>query len=797
MPESATALTPVLVSERLARHKLRWLLDRLAHVVITLGGLSVILSILGIFVFLILEVAPLFFAPTGAQSGRFAAGPLPPALPQAAMIGLDEHQEVAYLVSAGARASAGAASDAPGPRARPGAAGASLSSAGARASAGASLSGSGAPIAFFSLPSGRQILPAVPATLAGANITAVARASGKGGRFGLGTDDGRVIPLTIELTPNFDKGTRETIPTVVARPPIQIAPTKDTIVRLAYQRTDAGTATAVLTESGRLWYSTVLPPSNAAAESTIHLVELTAQVPGTVTALVLDERGETLSIGTAGGTLYHFDVREDTQPALIETLAVASSTTPVTALTYLIGDRSMVIGTGAGEVSVWMPVRLSKESNATRLQFIRRLASHPAAVTGISPSQRDKGFITGDAQGNLFVHYSTSGQTLLRFSGDQSAIQTLMFAPKANGAIAMTETGQITTYTMHNPHPETTFASLFQPVWYEGYEQPEHVWQSSSGADDFEAKFGLTPLIFGTLKGTTYAMLLAVPLAVLGAIYTAMFMHPNLRAKIKPTIEIMAALPTVVLGFLAGLWIAPLLERIFPAVVAMFAVIPISVVLAALLWQVVPFTVRNRIRPGFEALLLMPVIIGAVALCLSQNTLIESLLFDSHYKEWLATHLDLRYDQRNALVVGFAMGFAIIPIIFSISEEALSNVPRNLIAGSLALGATRWQTLARLVFVSASPGIFSALMIGFGRAVGETMIVLMATGNTPIMEWSLFNGFRTLSANIAVEIPEAPHGGTLYRTLFMAALLLFVITFIVNTGAEMIRHRLRKKYSQF
>lgn len=760
MAESATATASVSVPESLARHKLRRLLDRLAQVIITLGGLSVILSILGIFVFLILEVAPLFFAPTGAQSGRFAAGPLPLELPQAAMIGMDEHQEVAYLIKAGQAGSAG-------------------------------------PIAFFSLPSGKPLVTERPIALTGVNVTAVARASGKGGRFGLGTDDGRVIPLAIELTPNFDKGTRETVPTVVAGPPIQIDPAKDKIVRLAYQRTDAGTAAAALTESGRLWYSTVLPPSDAAAESVINPVELTAQVPGTVTALVLDGRGETLSVGTADGHLYHWDVRETGHPVLLERHKVSPSGSAVTALSYLIGDRSLVIGTGTGEVSVWMPVRVTKESNKTRLQPIHHFAPHPAAVTGISPSQRDKGFITGDAQGTLYVHYSTSEQTLLRLPGDGAAIGSLMFAPKANSAIAVTETGQIATYTLHNPHPETTFASLFQPVWYEGYERPEHVWQSSGATDDFEAKFGLTPLIFGTLKGTVYAMLLAVPLAVLGAIYTSMFMHPDLRAKIKPTIEIMAALPTVVLGFLAGLWMAPLLERIFPAVVAMFAVIPISVVLAALLWQVVPFTVRNRIRPGFEALLLMPVIIGAVVLCLSQNTLIESSLFGSNYREWIASNMGLRYDQRNALVVGFAMGFAIIPIIFSISEEALSNVPKHLIAGSLALGATRWQTLARLVFISASPGIFSALMIGFGRAVGETMIVLMATGNTPIMEWSLFNGFRTLSANIAVEIPEAPHGGTLYRTLFLAALLLFVITFIVNTGAEMIRQRLRKKYSQF
>jgi phosphate transport system permease protein len=754
--ESA-ALAAVAVSGQAARHKLRRFFDLLARLIITAGGMAVILSILGIFLFLIKEVAPLFSSAKGTQSSRFVVGPLPAGLPQAVMAGVDEQQEVAYLLRAG----------------------------------------SADQLSFFSLPAGTPLAAPLPPALSKTQVTAISRTSGKSERFGLGTKDGRVVPLTIEFATTFENGIRTIRPTVTTGAPIQIDPAKSPIVRLAFQQADAGPAAAILTEAGRLWFARVTPPRGADAEPTVAATDLTAQITGAVTALVLDGRGETLSIGTAGGHLYHYDVREGTQPILIETPTVAPPGIPVTALAYLIGDRSLVIGTGSGGVSVWMPVRLVKESNTTRLQAIHRFASHPAAVTGISPSQRDKGFITGDAQGNLSVHYSTSEQTILKFSGNGTPLQSVMFAPKANGAIAATETGQIVTYAIRNPHPEITFATLFKPVWYEGYERPEHVWQSSGATDDFEAKFGLTPLLFGTLKGTIYAMLLAVPLAVLGAIYTSMFMHPDLRAKIKPTIEIMAALPTVVLGFLAGLWMAPLLERIFPAVTAMFLVIPFSVILATLLWQFMPFTVRNHVRAGSEALLLMPVIVGVVLLCLSLNAQIESLLFGSDYKSWLANVFGVRYDQRNALVVGFAMGFAIIPIIFSISEEALSSVPRNLIAGSLALGATPWQTLARLVFVSASPGIFSALMIGFGRAVGETMIVLMATGNTPIMDWSLFDGFRTLSANIAVEIPEAPHGGTLYRTLFMAATLLFVITFLLNTGAEVIRQRLRKKYSQF
>ncbi len=142
------------------------------------------------------------------------------------------------------------------------------------------------------------------------------------------------------------------------------------------------------------------------------------------------------------------------------------------------------------------------------------------------------------------------------------------------------------------------------------------------------------------------------------------------------------------------------------------------------------------------------------------------------------------------------MGFAVIPIIFTLSEDALSSVPKHLTAGSFALGANKWETAIRVVLPTASPAIFSAVMIGLGRAIGETMIVLMATGNTPIMDWNIFNGFRALSANIAVEIPEAPHGGTLYRVLFLAAILLFFFTFILNTIAEVVRQRLRKKYGQ-
>jgi phosphate transport system permease protein len=179
---------------------------------------------------------------------------------------------------------------------------------------------------------------------------------------------------------------------------------------------------------------------------------------------------------------------------------------------------------------------------------------------------------------------------------------------------------------------------------------------------------------------------------------------------------------------------------------------------------------------------------------------VENLVFGGGFRWWLVGNADTGrgtvYDQRNSLVVGIAMGFAVIPILYTIAEDALSAIPESLKSAALGCGASPWQAAMRVVVPAAVPGIFSATMIGLGRAVGETMIVLMATGNTPVLDWSIFNGFRTLSANIATELPEAPQGGTLYRVLFLAGLLLFALTFVVNTLAEVVRIRFRRKFKQ-
>jgi phosphate transport system permease protein len=221
----------------------------------------------------------------------------------------------------------------------------------------------------------------------------------------------------------------------------------------------------------------------------------------------------------------------------------------------------------------------------------------------------------------------------------------------------------------------------------------------------------------------------------------------------------------------------------------------VGLLLTARLWHYFERRAGGRIFEGREALVQIPVIIILVLLALWLAQPIQNLFFSGDLRDWLSQEAGISYDQRNALVVGCAMGFAVIPTIFSIAEDAIFGVPRSLSDGSLALGATPWQSMVRVVLPTASPGIFSALMIGLGRAVGETMIVLMATGNTPIMDWNLFEGMRTLAANIAVEMPESEVASSHYRILFLAALVLFLFTFVVNTGAEVVRQRLREKYS--
>ena len=606
--------------------------------------------------------------------------------------------------------------------------------------------------------------------------------------------------------------------------------------------------------------------------------------------LVAWESGELLRVHTGGNGSDAF---------IAERGRLVPEGVRLTSFTFLLGNDTLVWGDDRGEVRGGFLLRLADYEGpgieglrlapeaTERLVATKDLGRGPAAAILLASSARTRLLFAGFADGTLRLLNVTNETELAEVRLDASAPLTeLVMTPKDDGLVALVGSGEATRLygAGFDPgHPEASFKALFRPVWYEGYDAPAHIWQSSGGSDDFEPKLGLVPLIFGTLKATLYSMLFGAPLALLAAIFTSEFLPGRARSVIKPSIELMASLPSVVLGFLAALVFAPFVESVLPTVLLMMLTVPLAFVAGAHLWQLLPGEtgVRlERFRFGLIALTLPAGLIVALPF----GPWIEKALFGGDLRAWLAwnpgsadaerfagatggwlilwtplmllvaavvssrlVHPLLRsrgakwsrrrlaaidglrffiglavvagaayfvsaslaalgfdprgsyidtYVQRNAFIVGVAMGFAIIPIIYTIAEDALSTVPEHLRSASLGAGATPWQTAVRIVVPMAMSGLFSALMVGLGRAVGETMIVLMAAGNTPILEWNIFNGFRTLSANIAVELPEAVRGSTHYRTLFLAALVLFLLTFLVNTVAEVIRQRFRKKAHQ-
>ena len=737
----------------------RRVVDRAAHWGITLGGATVILVILTLFGFIFLEVFPLLKgASVVGKSDCSLSG-------KVVSVGIDEYQEIAYAVYEDGN------------------------------------------IDFISISDGKPIKRHSIKDVNGSTITAVCNDKG---RSVMGTKDGRILSVNIGFSVSFENDDRIITPEIDDEEVVFTNEEEIAIQHIASNSDEGVSVTVFYTEGGRLILkSTEIEETLFGGEEKIEAItDITAMLAThaqttsdklaeqernlQITSLAVDYFTENLYVGTAHGEVIHINVRDRENPLLLERIKVSDES--VTSLGFLLGDVSLIVGDEGGKISTWMRVRDETAQSGWSLKKIHTVKPHQAGITSIATSSRNKCFVTAASDGTIQLKHATSEQTLLNMKSETMPT-AIAYSPKADGILVANSSGTLTHWAISNPHPETTIKTLLGKVWYEGYEEPEYVWQSTGGSDDFEPKFSLVPLIFGTIKGTIYALIIAIPLGILSALYTSQFLHTSLKKVIKPSIEFMAALPSVILGFLAGLWLAPLMERIFPAIIIMPIFLLIFIAGAFCIWKCLPGYIKGKYSQGTEAIFLIPFFIVAILLSIYLGGLFESFLLNGDYRQWFLDVMGLQYDQRNAVVVGFAMGFAILPIIFTISEDAMSNVPNHLTSASLALGAVPWQTAVRIVLPIASPAIFSAVMLGFGRAIGETMVVLMATGNTPIMDWNLFNGFRALAANIAVEIPEAPLGGTLYRVLFLAALLLFITTFIVNTIAELIRQKMKKKYS--
>ncbi len=731
----------------------RQLKDRLARYMVAIGGISVIASIILIFVYLLYIVLPLF---SSASIEKIAEYPLPADSSQTLYLAMEEQAEIIIRVTEQGE------------------------------------------VQFLKTTTGELIKSTFLPLPDNVTISSFSAGTPESSILAVGLSNGQAIVFKHHFNVSFPNDKRLLTPVVeypLGEAPLLVDWGKHPLQTLAVQ-VDEETATLVtVTDDQRLMMSSMSKEESLMEdEASWSEVETTiiAQTHKDISFILLDKNQRNLYLANAAGELSFYDVSDKTEPLLVQHIFLLEGHNQLHSLQLLAGDISLLAGDAQGNVSQWFPVQ--DEEGRRVLRRIRGFSDFDKPIMAIAPEHTRKGFLAVDESGRAGLFHTTAENTLLIERISDHEIQHAAMAPRAD-AMLLQDNERLYFYQIENEHPEVSMKALWGKVWYESYPEPDYIWQSSSASNDFEPKLSLIPISYGTIKAAFYAMLFAIPLAVMGAIFTAQFMSPSMRKVVKPSIEIMEALPTVILGFLAGLWLAPFMEANLPGVFSILLIMPMGLLLFAYLWQQLPDRIRHSVPDGWEAALLIPVVIGLVYFCIAMSPVLEDSFFAGDMPSWLRNELGINYDQRNALVVGLAMGFAVIPTIFSIAEDAIFAVPKHLVQGSLALGATPWQTMIRVVLLTASPGIFSAVMIGMGRAVGETMIVLMATGNTPVMDFSIFEGMRTLSANIAVEMPEAEVDSTHYRVLFLAAVVLFTFTFIFNTAAEVVRQRLRQRYS--
>ena len=751
-----------LREQAIGRRKYREALDRAAAVTISLGGIGILATLVLLLVYLIYVVRPLFVPAEISSVVSFSAAPSQAARLPPVLLSMDERTETVLRLDQSGQFS------------------------------------------WIDLGSESIVLTSRLPVARSAEISAVALLSGEPALMAIGLNSGEVFLVSAEYgaAAGPESGARN-LPRRLSYPfgRLPLLTTSGSVSALAISQQRNELQVVAVGANGQIELATGSRQSSLTAlldpaslpEYEWRVARVEPQIPDATRVFIDGDHQYVLALD-ANDRLSAFSIRAlyEGGDESFSSDAIANQPGKVVDAEMLAGGRSLMIADDLGQVGQWF---IDVSDGELLLHQARVFQAAMIPLDQIESEQRRKNVAVVDVDGVFRLFNTTAARLLTEQALVDEEIEAMTLSPRGDLLLTESESGQFLAYPIDSPHPEVSWSALWERVWYEDYAEPAYVWQSSASGNVYEPKYSLMPLTFGTLKAAFYAMLLAAPLAVCGAIFTGYFMAPGMRRTVKPLVELMEALPTVVLGFLAGLWLAPFVEQNLLGVFALVILLPVTILTASVAWMFLPKRVRHRIPEGWEAALLVPVVILGSWFALWVAGPFESWLFGGDIKAWLGSELGLAYDQRNAMIVGFAMGFAVIPTIFSIAEDAIFTVPRQLSSGSLALGATPWQTLSQVVLPMASPGIFSALMIGLGRAVGETMIVLMATGNTPIMDINLFEGMRTLAANIAVEVPETDVNSSHYRILFLSALVLFAFTFIVNTIAEVVRQRLRRRYS--
>lgn len=710
--------------------------DRLAATVVKLGGVGVVAAVLFLAAFLISQAAPLASSPEVARTTREVV------IAPGVAGGVDPYAEVAWTLSAEGI------------------------------------------LALNDLESAAPLQSERPLEFLSGETVSLARLAPDGKRLSFVTSTGRLGSIGFEVGFEYDEAARRVHQ-------LQVRDARWLVEAPGAAISDF----AVLAEGERTWFAVLragevefvrarAKTNRMTGEQTLDVRTLPVPDARGATAISLLENGA-LVAAAPDGRLSAW--RGDKSFRALQHLGSTAAGAGVALMQPMIGVGSLLVAREDGVIDRAM---FRAGESAQELVIPHGMGAPVEGLHQLAVSTRQRVFLAvGDARfriGHATAQSFDDGHPL------PSDLIRVAIAPREDYIVLFRE-GVLELRELDLKFPAVNSLTLLGKIQYEGLPESEYSWQSTGGTDDYESKISFVPLIIGTLKGTFWALLPSIPLAVLGALYTARFLRGRARETIKPLVELLAGIPSVVLGFLGAMWIAPAIEERMVALILVPIVLTIVTCLLGAGWARLPLAARRRFHEGQAPLLLIP-LYGLIAwLLFSVGPGLESTLFGMPFRTWAATTFDVTIEQRNAVVVGLAMGFAVTPLIYTLAEDSFRNVPKDLSDASLALGATPWQTALRVILPPALPGVISAIMLGLGRAVGETMIVLMATGNTAIDEWNPLQGFRALSANLAVELPEADHGGSLYRTLFLSALVLFAMTFVVNTLAEVIRVRGRKE----
>jgi len=532
---------PLLFDQKLWRR--RSIRDLLARYLVGAGGVAVIGSIILIFLFLFAVVFPLF---KGAN------------LHEVTTYQLSHHDSEESL----------------------------LYSIEEQAEIGMRLNNSGV-VQFFSIDDGKVLDSKNLLADSEAKVVSWTHVDPEKNILGLGLDNGTAIIFRHEYASQYANDKRTIVPSIsypYGEAPINLEVGKQAISNIAISGNEDGLTFFGQTESGpRLIDFTI--ESSFLDEDEFSL-ELTNQVilpyPDIPLKVLVSPERQWLYLLNAEGAIAYYDIRNKAEPLHIEDISVLYEGSKPAALEFLLGGISLLLADDQGNIHQLFLVR--GENNKRHLTAIRKFKSGDAEISSISTEILRKGFLVTDVEGNVSLFHSTASRHLFTENISDKPITHFGVAPRSDKIIAEDASGQLHVWKVDSEHPEASLSSIWGKVWYESYPEPDYIWQSSSASSDFEPKFSLTPLTFGTFKAAFYAMLLAMPLAICGAIFTAYFMAPKMRGVVKPSIEIMEALPTVILGFLAGLWLAPFVEAHLPGVFATLVALPLGILIASFLF---------------------------------------------------------------------------------------------------------------------------------------------------------------------------------------------------------------------